>query len=571
MTCNARALAALLTLTACAAPAPTPAPPPAPPFEIQLLAFNDFHGALDPPAGRYGQIQTDAGPVDAGGAEYLMTWIESLRAPHQRTLVVAAGDNIGATPLISAAFHDEPTIEALDLLGLAISAVGNHEFDEGIDELRRMQHGGCHPSDGCFGDDGFSGARFTYLAANVHLADGSGTLFPPYAIRTFADPARPDAPVDVAFIGMTLEGTPEVVTAAGVRGVSFSDEAATVNALVPELRARGVHAIVVLLHEGGFATGRYDGCEGISGPVFEIVPRFHPDVDVVVTGHTNAAHVCDIDGRLVTSAAHWGRLVTDIRLVLDPASGDVIARSAANVIVRRDVAKAPAMSAHIDRYKALIKGIEARVVGTIAADILRQPNDAGEMPLGLFIADAHLHAERDPSAGGAEIAFVNPGGVRADLIHAASSSGEAPGEITFGELFATQPFNNALVTMTLSGAQLERLLEQQFRSGEQARDLPKILQSSEGLRYTWDPSRPPGDFVDPATIEILGRPLDLARPYRVVVNEFLGSGGDAFDVFKEGTDRKIGILDVDALVFYLEDRPALTAPTPGRIIRAPPR
>lgn len=554
-----------------AAPAPdapaAPAPAAPAPFEIQLLAFNDFHGALEPPAGKSGQIVTDAGPVDAGGAEFFATWIDKLRAAHGRTLVVAAGDNIGATPLLSAAFHDEPTVEALNLVGLAITSVGNHEFDEGIDELRRMQKGGCHPVDGCFGGDGFDGARYHYLAANVFTDDGA-TLFPPYEIRSFADPADATRKVDVAFIGMTLEGTPEVVTAAGVKGVSFKDEAETVNALIPELHQKGVHAIVVLLHEGGFATGRYDACEGISGPIFEIAKAFDKDVDVVVSGHTNAAHVCDIDGKLVTSAAHWGRLLTDIRLELDPATGDVAKKSAHNVIVRRDVDKAPAMTVLIDRYKDLVKGVEARVVGTTAIDLGRTPSDSGETPLGSVIADAQRFAESDPSTGGAQLALMNPGGIRADLLVDHASSGEKPGEVTFGEVFSVQPFNNALVTMTLTGAQLDAVLEQQFRVADKDRDMPKILQISEGFHYTWDERRPPGDRVDPATITLDGQPVDPAKGYRVVMNEFLGNGGDGFDVLKQGTDRRIGIMDVDALELYVKKHPGLGAPTPGRITHA---
>jgi len=557
--------ASLLLLTACAARTPAPTPAPVAPFEVQLLAFNDFHGQLEPPTGSSGRIVTADGPVDAGGAEYLATFIAQLAAPHGRTVVVSAGDNIGATPLLSAAFHDEPAIETLNLIGLQVSSVGNHEFDEGIVELARMHQGGCHPVEGCFGGDGFEGARFTYLAANVHRDEGGGTLFPPFEIRRFGDDAHP---VDVAFIGMTLEGTPDVVTAAGVRGVRFSDEAETVNALVPELQGKGVRAIVVLLHEGGFATGRYDGCEGISGPIFDIVRRFDPEVDVVVSGHTNAAHVCDIDGRLVTSAAHYGRLVTDIRLVLDPVSRDVVNKTADNVIVRRDVDKAEALTALIERYKVLVAGVEARVVGTLAADVVRTPSRAGEMPLGLLIADAQLFAESDPSAGGAEIALMNPGGIRADLLIASSSAGEEPGEVTFGEVFAVQPFNNALVTMTLTGAQLEAVLEEQFRVGDKDRELPKFLQPSAGLTYTWDARRPAGDRIDTKAIVVLGAPLDPARRYRVVMNEFLANGGDGFESLEVGVDRKIGIVDVDALDLYLRKHPNVSAPAGGRIVRA---
>lgn len=530
------------------------------PFEVQLLAFNDFHGQLEPPTGKNGLVQTAGMPVEAGGGEYFATWVKKLHAAHGNTLVVAAGDNIGATPLLSAAFHDEPTIEALNAIGLDITSVGNHEFDEGIVELGRMQRGGCHPKDGCYGtpEKRFDGAKFSYLAANVVL-DGSGeTLFPPYEIKTFNG-------VPIAFIGMTLEGTPEVVTAEGIKGVHFRDEADTVNDLVPKLKAQGVHAIVVLLHEGGFTTGRYDQCEGISGPVFDIVKRFDREVDVVVTGHTNAALVCDIDGRLVTSASFAGRMVTDIRLTIDPTSRDVVTKSATNVIATRDVDKAPELTAIIAKYKVLVRGIEARVVGTLGEDLVRAANSFGEIPLGSVIADAQVFAESDPSTGGAEIALMNPGGIRAELISDAIAAGEKPGEVTFSEVFAVQPFANSLVTMTLSGAQLERVLEEQFAVGGKERDMPKILQVSEGLTYTWDATRPAGDRIDPAKVEVLGAPLDLARDYRVVCNEFLANGGDGFATLKTGAKRRIGVVDSDALDIYLMKHPTLVAPPSGRI------
>ncbi len=530
------------------------------PFEVQLLAFNDFHGQLEPPTGKSGLVQTAGMPVEAGGSEYFATWVKKLHADHGNTLVVSAGDNIGATPLLSAAFHDEPTIEALNAVGLDISAVGNHEFDEGIAELGRMQRGGCHPKDGCYGtpEKGFEGAKFRYLAANVVVEGGGETLFPAYEIKTFNG-------VPIAFIGMTLEGTPQIVTADGVKGVSFRDEADTVNDLVPKLKAQGVRAIVVLLHEGGFTTGRYDQCEGISGPVFDIVKRFDREVDVVVTGHTNAELICEIDGRLVTSASYAGRMVTDIRLTIDPATGDVAKKVATNVIATRDVDKAPELTAIIAKYRVLVRGIEARVVGTLGEDLVRTANAFGEIPLGSVIADAQLFAESDPSTGGAQIALMNPGGIRAELISNAIAAGEKPGEVTFSEVFAVQPFGNSLVTMTLSGAQLERVLEEQFAVGGKERDMPKILQVSAGLTYTWDATRPAGDRIDPAKVEVLGAPLDLARDYRVVCNEFLANGGDSFPTLQSGGQRRIGIVDADALDSYLKQHPALVAPPSGRI------
>ena len=242
---------------------------------VQVLAFNDYHGAMEPPTGSGGRIVVSSdpavAPVNAGGAEFLATHIDTVRATNPNTVVVAAGDVIGASPLLSAAFHDEPTIESVNLMGLDIAAVGNHEFDEGIDELLRMQTGGCHPDDGCQDGDPFEGADFTYLAANVdHQATGE-TILPAYAVKQFGN-AR------VGFIGVTLEGTPKVVTAAGTAGLTFHDEAETVNALVPILRSRGVETIVLLIHEGGAATGLYNACDGISGPIFEIVSNLDPAI-----------------------------------------------------------------------------------------------------------------------------------------------------------------------------------------------------------------------------------------------------------------------------------------------------
>jgi 5'-nucleotidase len=527
---------------------------------VQLLAFNDFHGNLRPPSGSSGRIQTGPNPavdrVDAGGVEFMATHMQTLAAQSPNTLVVAAGDVIGATPLLSALFHDEPTIESMNLLGLDIASVGNHEFDEGPDELLRMQLGGCHPVDGCLDGDDFAGADYNYLAANVIDTDSGEPILPPYEIRRFGN-------ASVAFIGMTLEGTPLVTTPSGVEGLEFLDEAETVNALIPELRERGVEAIVVLLHEGGFSTGLYDECVGISGPLFDIVQNFDDAVDVVVAGHTNAAHVCEIDGKIVTSAASFGRLITDIDLVVDEATGDVVQKSADNVIVTRDVALATEQSDLIAHYDAIAAPFANRIVGSITQTLVRTPNPAGESQMGDLIADAQLAAS---TASEAEIAFMNPGGIRTDLVFEQISGGEAAGEVTYGELFAVQPFSNNLVTLSLTGAQIDALLEQQWRMSG-ASEVAVILQVSASLRYTWNSAQPLGSRVDPATITIAGEPLDLARTYRVTVNSFLADGGDGFSVLTQGTDRSGGQLDVDALELFVTAHSPYTAAALDRITR----
>jgi 5'-nucleotidase len=532
--------------------------------DVQLLATNDFHGNLKPPSGSSGRIVNGPDPavnrVDAGGVEFLATHVRALAGQNPNTVVVAAGDIIGATPLLSALFHDEPTIESMNLLGLSIASVGNHEFDEGPEELLRMQLGGCHPVDGCQDGDDFYGADFSYLSANVTWEGTDETLFAPYEIRSFRG-AR------VAFIGMTLEGTPLVVTPSGVEGLAFADEVETVNALVPEIQAQGVEAIVVLLHEGGLATGLFNECAGISGPVFDIARGFDSAVDVVVAGHTNAAHVCDIDGKLVTSAASFGRLVTDIDLTIDELTGAVTAKKAENVIVTRTVAPDAAQTELIAKYEALAAPLANRVIARISTDLTKTPNAAGESILGNVIADAQLAATRDVAKGSAVIAFMNPGGVRTDVLAAQISGGEQAGEVTYGEAFAVQPFGNTLVVMTMTGAQIDALLEQQWSLQPNGQERQYILSVSAGVTYAWDGTRPIGDRVGNLTLG--GAALDPAASYRVAMNSFLADGGDGFSTFRLGTDRIGGDVDLDAFEAHLASA-SFAVPALDRITKLAP-
>jgi 5'-nucleotidase len=527
--------AAALALAALVGGAPAAgAQTPEEAVEVQLLALNDFHGNLEPPSGG-----------ETGGVEYLATHVDRLRGQNPNTLVVSAGDLIGASPLLSALFHDEPTVEAMNRLGLDLNAVGNHELDDGQAELRRMRWGGCHPADGCQDGTPFLGADFGFLAANVERASGR-TLFPPYAIRSFEGER-------IAFVGMTLEATPSLVSPSGVAGLVFEDEAQTVNALVPRLRARGAETVVVLLHEGGVTSGGPNECPGLSGPIVDIVERTSDEVDLFVTGHTHRAYDCVVDGRPVTSAGSFGRLLTDVDLTIDRVSGEPTRVETANLVVTRDVPADPGQTRLLERYRTLAAPIADRVIGRASAPITRDPTRAGESALGDLIADAQLAATAPGGLGGARIAFMNPGGIRADL---------PAGDITYAEAFTVQPFGNNLVTLTLTGAQVERLLELQW----EGQASPRVLQVSRGFSYAWDPSRPVGDRVDPATITLDGAPLDPAAPYRVTVNSFLADGGDGFAVLREGTDRLGGATDVDAFEAYLRAGPV--GPPPRDRIRA---
>ena len=537
--------------------------------DVQMLALNDFHGNLDPPSGSSGRVTTGfdatgkAVTVDAGGVEYLATHLKQARVGHPNTLTVAAGDLIGASPLLSAAFHDEPTILSMNKLGLDVSAVGNHEFDEGKDELLRMAYGGCRADDGCYDpNQPFTGAKFPYLAANVIRKDTGQPLLPPYWIKNFKG-AR------IGFIGMTLKGTPDIVTAAGVQGLSFTDEVATANSYVPVLRALGVRAIVVLLHQGGDPASQvYNyNCDaggpgsGIAGPIVDIAKNLDPQIDLVVTGHTHQSYVCTIPDpagqpRLVTSASSFGRLYTDIELRYDKVKQDITRTSIAarNMVVTRDVPKDAGQTALISQYKTLIAPIANKVVGYISSDIVR---NSRESPLGDLIADGQLASTSAPDKGGAVIAMTNPGGIRADLTYRQKGT-EGDGVVTYEEAFTVQPFNNYLVTMNLTGAQLLTALQQQYSGANAA--APKVLQVSAGLTYTTDMTKTGADRIVADSIRVNGAPLDATASYRVTVNNFLAGGGDGFPALAGGTNQLYGALDIDAFVDYLTTHSSAAAP-----------
>lgn len=531
----------------------TTAPRGAAPVAIKLLAINDLHGHLRPPPGgirlRDPQDATKTVDVPAGGVEHLASALREARAKNPNHVFVAAGDLVGASPLLSALFHDEPTIEVLGRLDLAASAVGNHEFDRGAAELLRLQRGGCHPATGCQGPAPFTGARFQYLAASTVDTSTGRTILPAYTVKRFEG-------IPVAFIGLTLKDTPRIVRPTGVAGLEFRDEAATVNALVPGLRAQGIEAIVVLIHEGGFPTGGPDECPALSGPVVPIVQALDRAVDVVISGHTHRAYNCRIDGRLVTSADRYGTVLSEIDLQLDRASGDVKEARAHNVIVRTDrFARDAAMGELIAAWERLAAPLAQRVVGRLAAPLGREPNEAGESPLGQVVADAQLAATAE---AGAQLALTNPGGLRTGL------SGAADGRLRYEDLFAAQPFSNQLVTLTLTGAQLQQALEQQWLG--QAR--PRVLQVSRGFAYAWDAAQPAGRRIVPGSLRLNGQPIAPTQRLRVTVNDYLASGGDNFGAFREnGIEAQTGVMDVDALEQFFRHNDKVTPGALDRIRR----
>ncbi|WP_405664715.1 bifunctional metallophosphatase/5'-nucleotidase [Streptomyces sp. NBC_01166] len=539
--------------------------------DVQLLSFNDLHGNLEPPAGSAGTVsETQADgtvkSVPAGGVEYLATSLRDARKGNPYSVTAAGGDMVGASPLLSGLFHDEPTIEALNGLDLDVTAVGNHEFDEGATELARLQNGGCHPVEGCY-EKGkkFKGADFPYLAANVTDEKTGKPVLKPYTVWKKNG-------VKIGFIGVTLEGTPNIVTANGVKGLKFHDEIETVNKYAKELDRQGVKSIVALIHEGGApASSSYNyDCDspgagdGISGPITDIAKGITPKVDALVTGHTHQAYVCTVPDpsgkpRMVTSASSFGKLYTDTTLTYDRRTKDIVRTSveSANHIVSRDQAKATDMTKLIARWNTLAAPIAGRPQGFISADINGRGSTAPEKPLGNLIADAQLEGLAPADKGGAVVAFMNPGGIRSDLVYAASGS-EGDGVVTYGEAFTVQPFTNMMNVVDLTGAQLVAALQQQVSGSNEAS--PKILQVSKGLTYTLDMTKTGAGRVVADTIRLNGEAIDPAKTYRVAMNEFLAGGGDGFAALGAGTNKLVGPSDLDLFNSYLAAHSTAAAP-----------
>ncbi len=509
---------------------------PAESDEVHLFGLNDLHGNLQPPAGSTGKI---AGH-DAGGAAYLATHLARLKAAYPASAIVAAGDDIGASPLISGLFHDEPTVTFMNTIGVAASSVGNHEFDRGVLELARIQQGGCAP-DGCAPGAPFTGAKFPYLAANVTDAEGK---LPP-ALRPWTMLEIGGHKIGV--IGTVTPDTTNLVLPAGIRGYRFDDEAATINRYVPEVKSAGAETIVALMHDGGSQQPPkdvpvdYNGCADISPNVTGLAKAIDPAVQALFTGHSHQSYVCTIEGKVVTQAASYGRLITDLTLRFTP---DGVRASAVNRVVTREVTPDGPTTALVDFYAEQARPRTARVVGTATAVLSHDPGASGTAPLGDVIADSMLAATAGPA--GAVAAFMNPGGVRADI---------KAGPVTYGDIFTVQPFGNQVVTLTLTGAQVLRLLEQQWTNTSK----PAVL-SPAGITYAYTESASNGAKVSAESVRIGGQPLNPVATYRITTNSFLASGGDGFAVFTEGTDSVPGPTDLDAFEAYFRDHPTVQPP-----------
>lgn len=548
-------------------------PEAATPVTVRIIGINDFHGNIEPPSRAF----TVRGSGDesvrapAGGGAYLASAIAATKAKNEHSMVISAGDMIGGSPIASSLFLDEPTIGVMNRIGIDFNAVGNHEFDRGAVELQRIQNGGCEKNtlrEPCQVEQ-YAGADFQFLAANVTSQDGQ-TIFPAYGVKRFGSGA---SEVAVGVIGLTLEDTPTLVTPSGIKGLTFAEESGAINALIPRLKAEGADAIIVSIHQGLFTEVGYNdsSCGGVSGALLEILAKLDPSVDLVISGHTHRAYICDhgsIDpsrGFLVTSAASAGTLLTNIAMTIDPQSGTVVSLEANNIVVQnegtgegaRAVAPLPEfttyapdadIAAYVARYTEAASEFANRSVGRIARAPSQSPNRR-DSPVGNLIADAQLAATKE---AGAQIAFMNSGGVRDDL-HPSED-----GTITFGQIYTVQPFSNTLITKTFTGTQVLALLEKQVDGTTRG-----SLLVSDGFTYSLDMTREPGARVSAAALH--GKAIERDATYRVTMNSFLSSGGDGFETFKQGTDAVVGPLDLDALEAWIAAVDIRMLPAMGRV------
>ncbi|MET8050308.1 bifunctional metallophosphatase/5'-nucleotidase [Streptosporangium sp. NPDC005286] len=566
---------------------------PAKTVPVRLLSLNDFHGNLEPPTGSSGRMVDENGAtVDAGGAAYVATHLKQLS--DKNTLKVAQGDLIGATPLISAAYHDEPSVEFLGKIGVTASAVGNHEFDEGYAELRRIMNGGCHPVDGCSPAGRWKGAAYSYLGANVVFkrpAQGAekqaldalgGTNTPSLRalLKDYGIPALPPVAirwmngVPIGFIGLVTGSTPSIVTSEGIKDLDFIDEVKAANVASKLLKIVGVKAQVVLVHEGDQVTAGQspDSCSAQPGAGNRIATQVDAEIDMILSGHSHQAYLCTVTdpkgaSRLYSQGGSFGRVITKVDFQVDVKTRDVVRSSvvADNQVVTRTVTPDPEISAFVQTWKDRVAPVANRPIGKITADITNAASASGESSLGNLIADGQLAATR--TGGNAQIALMNPGGVRASLTYAGSPAGEGDGVVTYGEAFTVQPFNNLMQVVTLTGAQLKTVLEQQFTGGPNAQPFTKILQPSSNFTYTYSASAPWGSKISAMKIDGVG--VTDTQTIRVAANNFLVGGGDAFAAFTGGTDLWSGPLDIDAFAAHFAANPLITPPVPNHITVAP--
>ncbi|UXH44004.1 5'-nucleotidase C-terminal domain-containing protein [Rossellomorea vietnamensis] len=491
-------------------------------ISVQLLGVNDFHGQLETVRTRNGK--------QVGGAEYLAAYLKKHRQENENTLLVHSGDMVGASSPVSSLMQDEPAVEWMNEVGFDIGTLGNHEFDEGTEEMFRLLDGGKHEKTGTF-----EGAAFPYTAANVIDKKTGKTILPPYLIKEVDG-------VPIGFIGVVTTETKDIVLPSGIEEVEFTDEVTAINQSVKELKAKGVRSIVVLGHVS--ASSNEDGTNPAQDAA-EFAPRIDDEVDIIFGGHSHGFANTSVDGKLIVQSYSYGTAFSDVDLLIDRETKDIVNKQAAILSTYHDgILPDKKIKQMVDSYSADKQMMLDQKMGQAEAPITKEKTASGERPIGNLIADSHrenMHTD---------IAFMNPGGIRANLDE---------GELTWGDLYTMLPFGTNLVKLSLTGAEIKEALEQQWTGNFQT-----IMQTS-GLDYTYDKDAPPGHKVVAMT-DRDGNAIQPDQTYTVALTNYLATGGDGFTAFKKGNDSVEGPPTLDSFITYIiESGGSVAPPETGRI------
>ncbi|WP_459499598.1 bifunctional metallophosphatase/5'-nucleotidase [Bacillus sp. C1] len=476
-------------------------------IDVQMLGINDFHGQLD--------TVKKINNKEAGGAEYLAAYLRDREKQNPNTLMVHAGDIVGASPPVSALLQDEPTIEFLNDLGFDAGTIGNHEFDEGINEMNRLIYGGDHEKTG-----NFKGANFPYVAANFYNKSTGRLFLPPFTVKMVQG-------VPVGFIGVVTTDTPNVVMPTMLQNVQITDEVEAINKATQQLKRLGVKSIVVLAHVGGTT----DDTGVTNGDLVRLANETDSEVDVIFGGHSHTFVNGTVNDKLIVQANSYGMAFADVDMKIDRKTKDIVSKKAEVVTTYHEgIQPDQQVKKKMEQYQEKIAPLVNQVVGKSTAPIDRKQNAAGESTLGNLVADAQR------ATMNTQIALMNPGGIRNDL---------DAGDITWGELYGIQPFGNQLIKVNLTGQDIRDILNQQWQ-----KDKTRMLQIS-GIQYTWDANKLDGEKV--TNIHLTnGEELVASKTYSVVANAFLASGGDGFTSFTNGQNAETGPNDFEALVDYVK-------------------
>ncbi|QOR66439.1 5'-nucleotidase C-terminal domain-containing protein [Cytobacillus suaedae] len=493
-------------------------------IKVQLLSVNDLHGKINVTE------QPKNNPNKYGNAAYLATYLKEREQTNENTLIIHSGDMVGGSPPVSALYQDEPTVEVMESIGFDVGTVGNHEFDEGVDEMLRLIYGGDHPN----GTVNYDGINFPMIAANVVYKDSEELVLPPYYIKNIKGQK-------IGFIGVATTQTPNMVIAKGIQTINFTDEAEAINKFVPELTKRGVEAIVVLAHVPGSQEG-----DTVTGEIADIATKIDDEVDVIIAAHNHQKVNAMVDNKLIVQAWEYGKAFVDIDLEIDPVTGDIVKKEAEIVdVIQEGVTPDQKVSAILEKYSSAISSKLNEVVG-VAGQFMEGGYATkayfGDNALGNLIADGMT------AAMGSDFAMMNGGGIRADL---------NAGDITWEELYNIQPFGNTLVKIEVAGSNMDEIINAQI--SDYGPDC-----SIAGFKYKWDSATSKVTEVTLAD----GTLLDENATYTLTINNYMYEhNSDKYKLRAYGANPVQGTEDLTATIEFVK---SFTSPiayeAEGRII-----